>query len=568
MHEDSVAHARGIINALMAGVGIILLVACLNVSTLILARGTARRPELMVRQALGAGAGRLIRQLFVESLVLVTASTTLALLIARAGIRGLGSWFPSSLSPTLSLELDARVVLFTTGVAAIAALVFGMIPAVQVALREHRGPSGQAVLRAHGRSVGVRSSLIVGEVGLTVVLVLGAGLLMRTVRELERVRPGFEAQGALTFSLSLRTPERYRSPAERARLMKDIENALRDLPQVGAVGLVGRLPLAGGRWTQPYGLPGQAEQEWAENRADFRMISSGYFEAMGTRLIAGRTFTAEEDLSEEGRVVIIDDKLAARIAGTGQNAGSGQNTGSGQNAGSGRTAGAAALGTRLGIPLDGAPVQAEVVGIVEHIRHERLDVDGAGAIYVPYRQEASREVSFVMRVAGDPSTVVPALRATIREIDPQVPLYGVRTMRDYVGDAMSPSRFALNLLAGFAVLGLISAAVGLYSVVALEVGSRTREIGLRMAVGATGGDVVRSVLRRGLRLALVGVGVGVVLAVALSRLVSALLYGVSIVDPLAWMGMLVLVGTTTLAACWLPARRASLLDPSQALRSN
>jgi predicted permease len=529
----------------MAGVGIILLVACLNVSTLILARGTARRSELMVRQALGAGAGRLIRQLFAESLVLVTAGTILALLMAQAGIRGLGTWLPSSLSPTLSLVLDARVVLFTTGVAAIAALVFGMIPAVQVVLPEHRGPSGRTVMRAHGRSVGVRSSLIVGEVALTVVLVLGAGLLMRTVRELEQVRPGFEAQGALTFSLSLRTPGRYRSPAERARLMKDIENAVGDLPQVGAVGLVGRLPLAGGRWTQPFGLPGQAEQEWAENRADFRMISSGYFEAMGTRLIVGRTFFAEEDLSEEGRVVIIDDKLAARISGSG-----------------------AALGARLGIPLDGAPVQAEVVGIVEHIRHERLDLDGAGAIYVPYRQEASRDVSFVMRVAGDPSTVVPALRAIVREIDPQVPLYAVRTMRDYVGDAMAPRRFVLTLLAGFAMLALISAAVGLYSVLAFEVGRRTREIGLRMAVGATGEDVVRSVLRSGLRLAAVGVGVGVVLAIALSRLVSALLYGVTIVDPLTWVGMVTLVGVTTLLACWLPARRASLLDPSAALRSN
>ena len=407
LHEDSVAHARGIMNALMAGVGIILLVACLNVSTLILARGTARRPELMVRQALGAGVGRLIRQLFAESLVLVTVSTILALLIANAGMSALGSWLPSSLSPTASLELDARVLLFTTGIAAIAALVFGMIPAVQVALRERRGTTGQAIMRVHGRSVGIRSSLVVAEVALTVVLVLGAGLLMRTVGELDRVRPGFEAQGALTFSLSLRTPERYRSPAERARLMKDIENALSALPQVEAVGLVGRLPLAGGRWIQPYGLPGQADHEWAENRADFRMISSGYFEAMGTRLLAGRTFTAQEDLSEDRRVVIVDDKLAARIVGLGRIGGLGPIVGSGVG-----------LGARLGIPLDGAPVQAEVVGIVEHIRHERLDLDGSGAIYVPYRQEASRDVAFVVRVAGDPSAIVPALRATVREIDP------------------------------------------------------------------------------------------------------------------------------------------------------
>ncbi|MEE8148530.1 MAG: ABC transporter permease, partial [Longimicrobiales bacterium] len=559
LHEDSVAHARDIINALMAGVGIILLVACLNVSTLIIARGAARGPELMVRQALGADVGRLIRQLFAESLVLVTVSTILALLLAQAGMGALGSWLPPSLAPTASLELDGRVLLFTAGVAAVAVLLFGLIPAVQVASRERHGVMGQAITRAHG-TVGVRSrvrsSLIVGEVALTVVLVLGAGLLIRTVGELDQVRPGFDARGALSFSLSLGPPDRYRypGPAERARLMKEIEIAVGDLPQVEAVGLVGVLPLAGGRWSQPYGLPGQAESEWAENRADFRVISSGYFEAMGTRLVAGRTFTTQEDLSEAGgRVVIIDDKLAARIAGF--------------DAPRGALVGAA-LGATIGVPLDGGAIRAEVVGIVEHVRHERLDLDGREAIYVPYRQEASRDVSFVVRVAGDPSTVVPALRATIREIDPQVPLYAVRSMVDYVGDAMAPSRFALALLGGFAVLGLVSVAVGLYGVVAFEVGRRTREIGLRMAIGATGEEVVRTVLGGGLRLAALGMGAGALLAVAFSRLLNALLFGVAFVDPLTWVGMLALVGVTTWAACWLPARRASRLDPCAALRSH
>jgi predicted permease len=316
------------------------------------------------------------------------------------------------------------------------------------------------------------------------------------------------------------------------------------LTGVRAVGTTGHLPLSGRQWIQPYGLPGQPEAEWAGNRADFRMVTSGYFEAMGTRILEGRTFTREEDQSEQRRVVVVDELLARRIA-----------------------PGGSAVGRTLGIPLDGRAVEAQVVGVVEHVRYDALDADGREAIYVPYRQEASRDVSVVLRTAGDPAALAPAVRQAVRQVDAQLPVFGVTTLAGYIDANVAPARFAFTLAGAFAVLALLCAALGLYGVVALDVNRRRRDFGVRKAIGATSGNLVRSVLARGLTLAGAGLVAGAILAVPASRILASLLYGVRMADALTWAGVVCTVTVVTVAASALPAWRAGRVDPTISLRA-
>jgi predicted permease len=543
MQSDATAHARGLILALFAGAGIVLLVACLNIATLLIARGMDRGGELAVRVALGASRARLARQLVTESLALVALGGVGALGLAHVALLGLTRWLPVGLTVGPLPGLDVRAMLFAGGLAAVASVVFGLIPWTQ-----HNGKARHG-LAAAGRRVSPRSrrrrnSLVIAEIALSVVLVLGAGLLMRTVQELGRVDPGFSPEGALSFSVSLRTPERYRSPRDRAQVMRDIADGVGRLPGVEAVGLSGVLPLAGDRWTQPYGLPGQASSEWHENRADFRMVSSGYFDALGARLLEGRVFSTDEDLNEGDRVVVVDEKLARRVAPEGS-----------------------ALGAVIGVPVDGAAVEARIVGVVEHVRHDRLEADGREAVFVPYRQEASRDVAFVVRTSGEPTAVMPSVRSIVRDIDPGIPVYNAETLSGYVAKAVAPRRFALVLLAAFAALGLLCSALGLYGVVAFDVSRRTRDIGLRMAVGAGRGRVVRDVLADAMRLTVMGLGVGVILAQPAVRGLQTLVFGVSLNDPVLWSGVVSLVVALSILASWVPARRASLLDPTEALRA-
>ncbi|MBW3536075.1 MAG: ABC transporter permease, partial [Gemmatimonadetes bacterium] len=413
MHADATGHARGVLLALLVGAGAVLAVACLNIAGLMVARGAARSGELAVRAALGAGRGRIVRQLLVESLVLVAVGLGAALALAPAAAGALARSVPAGIAPPGGVAFDLGTLGLAGIVACVSAVLAGVVPARHVASRDARGTVGSGLVgRGGGRSGSARRGLVVIEIALAVVLVLGAGLLFRTVAALQDVRPGFEPVGALTFDVSLRIPDRYRGPARRAEVMKAVEARLAALPGVHAVGWVGVLPLAGDRWTQPYGLPGQPPQAWEANRADFRVASSGFFEALGTRLLEGRTFTAVEDVEEDERVVIVDATLARRIAPAGS-----------------------ALGAVLGVPVDGAPVEARVVGVVEPVRYESLESDGREAVYVPYRQEASREVSFVVRAAGDPGDLAPAVRAAVREIDPQIPVYDLRTLEAYVAEA-------------------------------------------------------------------------------------------------------------------------------------
>ncbi len=274
------------------------------------------------------------------------------------------------------------------------------------------------------------------------------------------------------------------------------------------------------------------------------MVTSGYFEAIGTRLLDGRSFTSEEDLSEERRVVVVDELLARRISPD-----------------------RSAVGAIIGFPLDGRPVQGRIVGVVEHIRSETLQADGRETLYVPYRQEASRDVSFVVRTA-EPAVIASAVRDVVRSIDPLLPIHDVRPLQDYLDEALAPTKFLLILLGSFGVLALLSAMVGLYGLIAYEVSRRTREIGIRMAIGAAAGEVARTIMADGLRLAGAGIVLGAGLSALAASVLNSVVYGVGVGDPTTWAVVVTVVFAVTGVACWIPARKAAGLDPTVALRSD
>jgi putative ABC transport system permease protein len=542
LQRDATAHARPLLGALVAGVLLVLLVTCLNLSTLLRARAARRAPELAVQVALGAGRARIARRLAVEGIVLGVMGVISALVVARFAAPALQAALPGALSggPSEAAGLRTFGALAVAGVAVTVSL--SLLPTLR-AFGSSIGSGdwmrgGRSGVRGRGRSVAL-------QVAASAVLLLGVGLLSRSATALGRVDPGFDAQQALTFSLSLRSPGSYRGPGDRARLMRNIEAAIAELGGVSAVGLTGHLPLSGRHWTQPYGLPGQPPSEWPANRADFRTVSSGYFRAMGVRILEGRGFSPDEDLYEERRVVVVDETLARRVSPSGS-----------------------AVGEVIGIPLDGSEVAAEIVGVVGHVRHTSLSVEGRETVFVPYRQEASRDVSFVVRTRGEPASLAPMVRTTVRRLDPGLALYDFETLEAYVDSQIAPVRFGVSVLGAFSLLALLAASVGLYGVVALEVTSRTRDIGLRMAVGATRADVLRSVLMFGLRLGTIGLWLGAIAGFALWRLLRSLFYGVEILDPLHWIAVAGAVSLTVVLASLAPALRAAKLDPTTALRAN
>ncbi len=542
MLEDGVRHVRLTILALLGAVGFVLLVACMNVASLLLVRGMHRDRELAVRSALGAGRWRLARLLVTESGFLAFLAGAAGLLMAQGSIALLVKLGPATLPRLHQVTIDWRVVAFTVGATAIAAVLFGSLPAVTAARRDPGTALRQRGTDARtARVTRLLSGLVVAEVALSLVLFVSAGLMVRSFIELQRVDPGFDRNGVLAFSLSLRSPDRYRGPAARSQLVRQLDERISALPGVTSVGAVGALPLSGRRWTQPYGLEGEPQEEWKRKEADFRTITSGYFAAMGTRVLAGRSFTREEDLFEHRRVAIIDERLAERIGGN-------------------------PLGKLIGFPLDGAPVWAEIVGVVEPVRHETLWADGRETIYVPYRQEASREIAMVVRTSGNPSTLAGPLREALAGLDAELPISRVRAMREYIADATASSRFAGVLVTAFALLALVLASVGLYGVISYSVARRTREIGIRMALGAPGDRVARRVVHEGMRLTGLGLLIGLALSFAAAKIMAALLYGIHPTDLVTRAGVSLLLVAVALVACYLPARRASRVDPVDALR--
>jgi putative ABC transport system permease protein len=533
---------------LMAGaVGFVLLIACANVANLLLARAATRRQEMAVRLALGAGRGRLARQLLTESVLLALAGGAAGLLLATWGARLLLRFAPDNLPRLGEVGLDGRALAFTALTSLLTGVIFGLAPALQAsrssvndALRE----SGRTGAGARGQRL--RSAFVIAEIALALALLAGAGLTLKSFWRLQAVDPGFNPDGVLTMRLMLPFTT-HSQISERAAFFRQVLERLRALPGVAAAGAVSRIPMAPGNNSGtmtgensavgPNEPLGEVEMRWA---------SPAYFQTMGVALLRGRDFN---DADAEGTlpVAIVDESFARRFYPNED-----------------------PIGKRIkrGGPRSTRPWKT-IVGVVRSVRNQRLDIASLPQAYFPVLQEADEmfNLSFAVRASGgEPSALTQSVRSAVLAVDRNQPIFDVKPLRQIVADSIALRRLALLLLSVFATVALALAAAGIYGVMAYAVEQRTHEIGVRMALGARGGDVLRLVVRQGLKLALCGVALGLAVSLALTRLMEALLFGVSATDPETFVGIALLLLMVALAACWIPARRATKVDPMIALR--
>lgn len=541
--EGITADVRPVLLALFGAVGFVLLIACANVANLLLVRASARERELAVRAALGGSRVQLIRQMLLESGLLAMAGAALGIVLAALGIEALLAMVPSELPRVDQVGIDGAVLAFTFVAAVGAALVFGAVPAVQasrVELADALKDRGQAATRGSTRAI--RNAVVVGEVALSTVLLIGAGLMLRSFVSLSSVEPGYDAEEILTFDVSLPFG-RYPGPGDRDRVMTELRRQMAALPGVEAVSAVYPLPLDDDIMNGRYGLEDALTDPSAFRQAAYRAVRPGYFEAMGTSVLEGRTFS-EADHADSSLVVVVDEILARRLWPDGS-----------------------AVGERLLIrAITPEPEWVEVVGVVEHQRSETLAADGMEQIYFTDRYFGGFASAWVVRAGVDLSALAPALRGAVDAVDPNLPIASFRRLQSDVDEAMGPTTFALTLIGLFGVIALVLASVGLYGVLAYVVRQRSAEIGVRMAFGARAESILALVVRQGLGLAGAGLVLGLVVAVPLSGVLDAMLVGVAPTDTLTFVGISALFTVVALVACWIPARRATKVDPVQALR--
>jgi len=543
LHQDLVAGSRPVILALMGAVTFVLLIACANVANLLLVRGAARERELAVRAALGGSRGSLLRQLMTESLLLSVAGAVLGLALAWGGIRVLLAMGPDTLPRLEGVGLDPRVLGFAALAAVAAALLFGIVPALR-ASRVDLADSLRAGTRSAGLGGGrlLRDGVVVAEVALAFVLLVGSGLMIRSFVSLQRADPGYDPAGVFTFFL----PNLNRPEAEaRATFVRELRGRLEALPGVTAVTAANPLPLDGGVANTRWGTEEALSNPALFQQANLHIMLPGYFEALGTRIVAGRVHTEAEN-SADHRFLVVDTRLAEKAF-----------------------PGESPIGKRILARVNTQEAEwFEIIGVVEHQRHETLAREGRETVFLPDGFFQHGAVSrWAVRTGGDPQTLAGPVRAILREMDRGVAVTELQPMADFVARAQAPTRFALTLIGVFAAIAVILAGVGLYGVLATMVRQRTAEIGVRMAFGAERGTILRLVVGQGLRLSALGLVIGVVAALALTRAMSAMLVGVGATDPLTFAAMVGVFLVVAVVACWLPARQAAGLDPTEALRA-
>ncbi|HEX8457754.1 MAG TPA: ABC transporter permease [Pyrinomonadaceae bacterium] len=550
LYENTVGEVRPALLILFGAVGFVLLIACANVVNLLLARSVERRREIAIRLALGAGRPRIVRQLLTESSLLSLVGGALGLLLALWGTDLLVAAAPADVPRLAEARVDLRVFAFTVCTAVLVGLVFGLAPASGAAkadfnefMKESSGGAAGGRLRLHG-------VLVAAEVALALVLLIGAGLMVNSLWQLGRVDPGIEPNDVLALQLSLAGE---RAGAERVRdFLTRVEQNVESVPGVRSVAFTNGLPF-GGAAEQSFRIEGRPQALAGESRpvAVRYTTTHGYAETLGIELRSGR-FLSERDGATSPPVVVIDETLAREYF-----------------------PGADPVGRRL---QPGAPDNPwyEIVGVVEHVKHYGLagEAPVEPQFYFSLAQSPSAQMplyagglTLLVRASHDePQTLASAVRGQILAVDPGLPVFGVRAMKELVAESIAARRFSMMLLLVFALLALVLALVGVYGVMAYSVMRRTREIGIRMALGAQTRDVLRLILGRGLVLVLAGVGTGLVAAFALTRVLVSLLYGVSATDPLTFAALSLVVVVVALVACYLPARRASRVDPLVALR--
>ncbi|HEV7991956.1 MAG TPA: ADOP family duplicated permease, partial [Gemmatimonadaceae bacterium] len=547
LEKDLVQNVREALYAFMGAVLLVLLIACANVANLLLARAAVREREVAVRVALGAGRGRLVRQLLTESMVLALLGGVAGIALATWGVAAIGAASTELLPRQNEIGMNATVVAFSLALSVMTGLVFGLAPALRLSrgplhttLREGaRGATGGSLARFRG-------TLVLGEVALALVLLVGAGLLIRSFEKLTRVDLGFEPSNVLTYNLtfpSAKFPDRtllppeYRSLMERARSLPGVRSAAisAGLPMGGADYLSYTIEGIGPRDTRPDSPP--------EDVQPFG-VSPDYFAALKIPLRRGRLFTSA-DAEKAPRVALVNEEMARFAFG-----------------------GTDPVGHRItfGNPSDTAGWMT-IVGVVGNVAQEGVTAKPYQQLYRPIEQAPSRSVYVALRTDRDPVALAASARAAVRDVDRDLVVNEVQPLDARVAQSIARPRFSVWLLTGFSALALILAAVGIYGVMAYTVAQRTRELGVRMALGADPGNVKRLVVRQGMRPALLGVGVGLLAALAASRLIASLLYGVSVVDPVTFVLVPLFLSGVALLATYLPARRATRVPPTVALQA-
>ena len=536
---------------LLGAVGFVLLIACANVANLMLARATGRTREFAIRTALGASSMRVVRQLLTESVLLSLAGGALGLLLAAWGTGLVLQLVPDAVPRAREIGVDGRVLLFTFAVSIAAGILFGLAPALKTLrpdLQETLKEGGRGLSGTKHRAQGV---FVAVETAMALVLLVGAGLMIRTLSALWSVNPGFNPHHALTFNVALPPGIGTNGPAARA-LIREVHDGLAAIPGVEAVSLEGgSLPMMGDSEV-PFWLEGQPKptNDNDMNWSLFYITEPDYLKAMGIPLERGRFLTAQDD--ERGPAVIVIDETFAKKFFANQDP----------------------IGKRINIDLLG--VQPEIIGVVGHVKHWGLDTDATQPIqaqlYLSIMQVPDRfmplftSAGVVLRTQGDPLPLTSAIRAMIGRVNSKQVVYSVETMDEVVSDSLAARRFSMALLGIFAGLALVLSSIGIYGVISYLVGQRTHEIGIRMALGAQRGDVMGMVIGQGAKMALAGVAIGLAAAFALTREMAKMLYGVSATDPLTFAGVAVALVIVALAACYIPARRAMRVDPLVALR--
>jgi putative ABC transport system permease protein len=529
---------------LLGVVAFVLLIACVNVANLLLARATARQKEIAIRAALGANRRRIFRQLLTESLLLGLISGALGLMLALWGMDLLLAAIPIDIPFWMKFDLDGRVLGFTAACSLLTGFVFGTVPALEAS-----NPDLNETLKEGGRSGAgsgrhrLRSLLVVAEIALSLVLLVGAGLMMRSFMSLQSVNAGINPSGVLTMYVAL-PGAKYRPPEKRIAFFSQLLDRVRAIPGVESAGTNTGLPLAGNNWGRSLTVEGFPVLPVGEAPAiNHCLVSPSYFSAMGIAILKGRDFD-ERDTRESPKVTIIDERLAREY-----------------------WPDVDPIGKRIrfGPPEDNEPWHT-IVGVVGDVRHERLDALTRKTVYLPFAQMPIGGSSLAIRSSGRPENIAAAVRAQVKELDPDLALTQVMPMAEVVARSVWQQRLYTALFGVFAAVALILATVGIYGVMSYAVTQRTREIGLRMALGAQRQDVMKLVVGQGVVLAALGVGAGLIAAVGLTRLMSSLLFGVTATDPLTFAAVSVLLAGVALGACFVPARRAARVDPMVALR--
>jgi predicted permease len=524
---------------LFCAVGCVLLVACTNLSNLLLARGASRRKEIAVRIALGAERSRLVRQMLTESLLLAGFGAAVGLPLALIATRALAATHAISIPLLQTVYVDARALGFTLGAALLTGLLFGIAPALQISrwdVNEGLKDAGRGTSEG-ARGLSLRGFLVVSEIALACVLLAGAGLLIRSFLRLLEVDPGFRPEQTAAWRIEL--SPRYSTSAQKTAFFEQIVRNVEAIPGVESAGLTDSLPLGRNRiWG--VGAKGQTYAEGTYPSAFPRMIDPGYIRTMKIPLRAGREFTPS-DTAESKKVLVINETMAQRLWPDRDAVGQ--------------------------IAVTGGRQDWEIVGVVGNVRHGSLEKEASPEMYFPITQSRDwGSLDLVIRAKLAMPSLVPSVRERLRSVDADLPTSDFRTLDHLVDQAVSPRRFVTILLGGFSVLALILASLGIYGVMSYSVNQRTNEIGIRIALGARPPAVLKLAIGQGVKLTLIGLGIGVAAALSLTRVMASLLFGVSATDPATYAGIAVVLTGVALVACYIPARRATKVDPMVALR--